>query len=524
MVYIEFSKFSQIIEFESFGGETEWLLRMKTWNAIEMTHNCNTIATKYNFRLEWMGSEELTKLRKYQPTIAPHLLENIPNTNSPLNIANALNDDCLFELFNVPSLDARDFIELGNVCKTFNRVISSVFRTRNLPMDRDIARELWKAEELYRGLADGLTTISLVQFYGERTDIRLRMVADHCTRLTNLHCDLFNKQTIMPIRRRLLPKLRKLIIIYRCERFADLFDSNVIYPLEYLDVDCLKPLLPEIKLPKLTNFSLAIENNAQLFNNFTFFEQNPQITTLQLRHCYFKRGVDQLMGYLPNLEAIELIDSYAHKKMANIQMSNFRRLRRLKKLEIASNDSGRWDSDIQSIEMILKALDFGAVQLEHLSIQRIQQAKHLCNSIRQLKSLRRLYYDAFISNDELLELIVELDELKSIHVGPIESIYGVRDALSRANNLETATFEIIFSSVENAILNDEIAAEIAALQREKNIRLSVVINVMKDLKRAYFYNQVSGGSLYFFFKLFFWFLMLYFYHRCLGKYAIEEFS
>lgn len=194
------------------------------------------------FTVKWFKFEEFEDDRKCP---IPSNLQDPPIQSSPSNILNALNDDCLWEIFNSKELDVWDLCALAEVCKRFNDIAKGIVPIKHRHiiehtdhMDHMEWKCLWRMERLFRHFGSSFTTFKGLLV--ENWDVLCGLIGKHCDRITTLDCELNEPATLYEIRP-LIQRLYALNVTFRqtiaCDyQLSELFDSQPIVRLETLTI------------------------------------------------------------------------------------------------------------------------------------------------------------------------------------------------------------------------------------------------------------------------------------------------
>lgn len=215
-----------------------------------------------------------------------------PSQRSPANIMNALNDDCLMELFD--RLHTRDLYSVAYVCKRFRSMATKVFHCR-------FTERLFGWEQLQRSLPVGSkVTLSLFvdfirifsptnvqKMHKFNENVVLQSMAAYCPNLRELDItsDQLDARTLATLRP-ILPKLRELLmpatnILNGCADIDWHLEELYIFPVE-------RPVMPTIRTPRLAKVIFA-DRKPLLWTDGPkireFLARNQQVTTVELLDC-----------------------------------------------------------------------------------------------------------------------------------------------------------------------------------------------------------------------------------------------
>lgn len=252
-----------------------------------------------------------------------------PNQQAPPNMADALNDDCLMEIFQ--RLHMRDLYTIAWTCKRLRAIAVRVFRRRYrhrlfAPCDlRHYGNSrpcTWLSQYVHCVRIFGPTRVGLHFEYDK--NIMLRALAEYCPDLEEIdigEADI-EPQTMAALRP-VLPRLRQLSI-----GATDAYDNcgDVDWHLEKLNIRIHDNLaLPNIKTPRLTELRLIYHGNSHEICRAMVFEykkyeiceprilelltRNAQLKTLRLHNITLSwDGWCSLAERVPNIERLEIFD------------------------------------------------------------------------------------------------------------------------------------------------------------------------------------------------------------------------
>lgn len=137
------------------------------------------------------------------------LLQSPPKRSSPRHILNALNDHCLYEIFqNIEH--TTDFDAISNVCQRFTKIARIVFppkiRTRwidadSLVIDHGTQFNFITLAQLWKFLCDFGSSIRSLKFhsyYLERmpnaTNLAIKMIEKYCKNIRQLDIEITKEQ------------------------------------------------------------------------------------------------------------------------------------------------------------------------------------------------------------------------------------------------------------------------------------------------------------------------------------------
>lgn len=426
-----------------------------------------------------------------------------PDPESKDNILNALNDDCLRELFETPTLSIWDLVSLAHVCKRFKRIAKLAFKSTFVDYERNFdGIELWRAREFFRTFGKSITSIDLTETEKASSDLIVRFMLEHCTKISKLGCEVYEPQTIVAMRSA-MATIENLYLICWTRNFPALFDSHTVYPLKKLDLECIPGMLPAVHLPHLEHLHLEIRNCSADPIDTPFFEMNPQIKVLKLHFTTFSFGIDGILRHLPYIEELQLKQTSTGSDALEKTQSAadiFAQLKHLKRLHLHFTE---WFNDT-SASKVLEALIRGRVKLEHLSLYVYcnDDRLRICDAICQLKYLRQLEY-AGLKDSELERVMNELRHLRHVDIGEVSTFKVVFNALKAGKRLTHANFKVVERLFEMSSTVDARALnEIHSIKQERRLRLNVEVSIQPQQLDTYEVRSCDFWSYRAFYKLY----------------------
>lgn len=410
------------------------------------------------FVLNWINDHDRRASHRFQTSIAPGL---VPDQQSPEHILNALNDDCIREVF--LKLDKSDLCKVAYVCKRFQDVLLSAL-PKHVEITNENSTPLWQLDSFVRKFGASIKTASITT--DQCPDIVIALIAEHCFNLEDLKGSArFNssKDEVANVFRR----LRRLDLHHTGD--ADfIFQSNA--QLESLHIEQVDHL-PPIQFPALRDFAVSFCGSDES-SIPQFFELNHRIEKISLRIIRYE--LSTVLSYLPNLTEFHTTFLDAD----NNDLTTFGQLKRLHtlRIEYVGGDA----------RPMFRALVQNGVQLKHLELgqERIQ-----CNVRTHISEMKFLeHFTGNVLNDgELIELVSKCTNLKELNIGRRCEITprGIRIALACAKHLKKAKFHFA------PILTDcqTISADIYAIDelRQKqsiDVRMSIYgfIDILKKFE------------------------------------------
>lgn len=240
------------------------------------------------FQIRWLGD----KKSAHQPThrTIVDLPQAVPDQQSPDNILNALNDDCLRTIFESNILNAFDLVALAGVCKRFNTVANQVFtpgyRAKHLNgLSRIRSYAVWELDEYFNNFGKTVSSIELPTEFND--DIMFGMISDKCDNIEELYCGEVPPESVDKMRS-IVPRLKVLKMCMIQSRVDALVGLGCkLEQLELYNRPGNVPLvLPEIRLPALRRVRMErVYMTAQARQQF--LQINPQVEiTYSPGPCY----------------------------------------------------------------------------------------------------------------------------------------------------------------------------------------------------------------------------------------------
>lgn len=450
-----------------------YTISMQCTNLSELRRQCEITAENHNMTLVWLhGDEQQENLQPNpdQPAIESPLLDQ----QSEHHTLNALVDNCLREIFESSVLSLWDLLSLANVCKRFNRIAKQAFSSKYVDHESNFDDiELWRMKEFFRTFGELITTIDLAKVERASCDIVVRMMLEHCTKVTNLKCKVHEPETIVAMCP-LMKSIESLTIECSTDNFPELFDPNTAYPMKHLALHSEKCSLPAMNFPHLEQLYLyEDEYDRNQWPDDPFFALNPQIKVLKLYILTFNFGIEHILRHLPNLAEFDMGNSLFGSP-TQITMSSAQIFAQLEHLKILRTSFYLVYADTSG-SVILEALCNGQVELEQLSVKDVKDVGRDTNAICRMKSIKQLELDR-LDDTNLLRMVRELEHLERIQISYADSFEGICDALKDGKQLTDAEFKLIADSFEISI-DRRILEEIDTMRQDRQIRLNVELTV-----------------------------------------------
>lgn len=335
--------------------------------------------------------ERLTRINKY----LNEKLIPAPAQDSPHNIINALNDDCLLHI--LAELDANDLTNVAKTCRRLNGIAEEMFKSKFSRHGRSLwtsLREnrlewsLFEIESCIQTFGHEIRSLEIDYFCEPKPELLFRMCVEYCPKIEciDLICPKWNAGLSNELRR-LLPRLKQLRLdMLLDEPWApnDLFVGD--WQLEVLELRVnIDWTAITIQLPKLTQLLLrdSDELTEEIINQCIL--GNPQLCKLALNQFSINASIlNRFPTYLPNLQELAF-NGCVGDLYVQPTLPDWHRFQTLKSLHLG------WNDDF-SAEIILAALIAGEVALENLAL-RVIDDNLLTEYITALNHLKTLRFD-----------------------------------------------------------------------------------------------------------------------------------
>lgn len=376
-----------------------------------------------------------------------------PQTKSPHNILNALDDHCLYEIFN--QFDTLSMLfSIANTCVRFSKVAKEVFTSKFKDKTICIATMKWGQLKMpqvipvlyHFGLSIDSLYIGCIDIDGDYGGLPLssyflKIINKYCKHLTNLSISFenLNSQTLTEISP-LLSRLKKLCFhnFFSFNLFSEFI--TICSQLETFEIypPCLSNFtLPAITLPKLKKFHLlGTEDNVESIEPFLM--SNPQLEIIEI--SFPSNIICRCIGqYMTNLRELELNDwQYELNDIENINLD----IEHLRGIKL------KWHGNYQIIAShIQQLIESDVLLIEDVSVWNTSIDRAVINNICQLKTIKALGIDANSGDDEnyLIELTRNLPNLEKFRItySALETVNYVAvliQVLKYANRLKELSF------------------------------------------------------------------------------------
>lgn len=397
-----------------------------------------------------------------------------PDVDSPQNILNSLNDDCLRVI--LENCDISSLVEIAFTCTRFPEMAKVVYRHKFRKTKHIIELQTWslqKIEQYLQIFGDECEYFDLTLF--DTPDAILGMIIKHCTNLKGLL--YYTKE--LPVAYEIKKIFSKLQRLHASQ--VDRFNLTKVFKeeplLEMLHLEECGVLLPQQNFPNLVDVKMA---SCSILNGNSyewFFLRNPQILRLEMFNIYDAECL-AVIKFMCNLEELTMIsfgvDFYTNSSEEFVQ--HFVALTKLKKLSFMHDEK-----TILPFLSILKAID---APLESLTIQKNLEGPAAVDKICQFKTLKVLQFVEFtprwcfedITVIELLNLIQELPQLEKIYVLSTElTLTDILSALENKHHLCAVNFTVwaarlLLENNQNAVIE-----RISRIAINRNVRIKLEI-------------------------------------------------
>lgn len=462
-VYGIFTQFGPISDFNT-NQENISISFIKTEGVIHLKTQQQIVHENISFDVKWIRDSSLAR------TIVDvdDSLKAAPEQQSPQNILNVLNDDCLQTIFDSSKFDIWDLCSIASVCKRFNdlvkRKIESKARDEKFTIFRlPQSNILCRFEEYIQNYVSKCSDIQI-----HETFMAGEMCAKYCKKVYVLRLWLDDDNTPLLELRPLVRQAHKLeVLFYTYTPDGWLWDLN-----ELITDDCpaddillyncsANPIviLPAVNLSKLKSFTMhGIVVNDPISTS-TFWSLNQQLEKLSL---YQRSNTNcNIVEYLPNIEELVLTCGSYIKCDDDLEF----KLGKLKNLSLTVFSAAEIDA------FMTKLAD--SEQLLHaVTISCIPTNIHRFDSIRQLVSRN-------CADDQLLQIAQHLVHLESINVTSSNAITidGIRAFVDNCGDCCSEGSFRIEENKDHPFDEDRAVELLANIAEERRIKLNVGLNV-----------------------------------------------
>lgn len=402
----------------------------------------------------------------------------VPEPESPHNILNALNDDCLRYILG--KLEPLQVVTTADVCQRLRYVAELAASERRVVRaytDRDLCGPIWKWE---RFLQMSNQSIRVFETNHRCINVLIELLMEHSKNLVEFegHFDRFTPE-VLPFLNRM-----KTVRLFTCMPIEG-------EPMRY---NVLRETLPPVHLPNVIEVAHGpIQCQPQ------FFQLNPQLRKLTLVFGENRHDVNGILRNLTNLEELNLcFKLYVTELPWWIECTNFNVFGAMKHLRTLNL------SLIKLIDMdrILQALLNHKVQLKRLIMLQergylpvdfppTSGTYHPIETIGQMKSVEYLQIN-WITDDELMQIAQNCKGLTEMHVEWSRiTPTGILDALKKMPNLKKASFQMAqFRWTDDNMVTQLRAFDAIAVMR-CNQCIKINVSFADDLKHATLVSEHS---------------------------------
>lgn len=418
---------------------------VKTERIVQLMYHSNTIELDdRTYGLRWCGDSPL-----YRKFAYVHVNRDIPllwlgpDPESPGNILNVLNDDCLRTIFESTQLNLMDLGSIASVCKRFKRVARQVIDTIMQKKDHEPYKLnacgviLCRVESFIEHVGSFYPKIQL----SSRRDLLCAFYRKYCKKVNELHISI-NVADCPPLydSDHLLERVRRLRLhcwtrgSRKPTTFLDL--SQILTPssvVEELLIDgrsSMSAYFPAVHVPSLKCISINKaywSDTSELERSCPFFLANQQLVKLSLHNAN-----GDVLKYLQKLEHLELSGSIS------IPFDDCRnRFERLKVLHLNME---------LNTDRLLEHMAYYKVPLEYLTLVNLNDDDNASRITTVIclgfPTLKYIYVRGYGFKDDLLMRFAEyLNHLESIELdstdvtsdGVLQFVAYVDDCFTHAN-------------------------------------------------------------------------------------------
>lgn len=405
----------------------------------ERSNNTDNLKTKQTmiiddktFGFEWVNDFHISLPLLTFPELAP-------DQESSTNILNALNDDCLREIFR--QLDHFDQYEVALVCHRFRDVVMSI-KTKYLEITDYNCTPFWKLEPVIRMFGASILTVEITA--NPCPEIVLGFLARYCENLGKfvgtINCDGTISDMAL-----IFPRLQWLDLGTAKYPGVIVFQPNAnIHRIRMGEVD----YLPPIHFPELRHLTVSLAET-DMARYIRFFALNRQIETLAL-DVEFGASVSIVLEQLPDLRHFEA-----------------------SQLDI---------TDVDNIEAIGQLKHLETLGLHNVFGDFVPICRQLVENGIQLKYLSVKSYYRPPSGDVTIGHIIHMKSLRTIDMHAVDlAPRRIRDSLERLIHLEQFVLYVYYKQSHIIVdQSDEFDAIAEMLRTNRSIDLKLSICAYVD--------------------------------------------
>lgn len=372
-----------------------------------------------------------------------------PDPESPQNILNTLNDDCLYEIF--AKLEWYDLYATVDVCHRFRDIARQVASTkRTIKITSENLEPMWRVERYLRMFGASIQRVNVDAC--QQDMIVLFLISKFCANVDGLDISWIDKLVTNELDP-LLKRLRKLCIGNTCTVNEILHSDSQLESLEIKS----SAKLPIIHLPKLVELRLQ----RPPYVDFCILNQQIEKLTIKSR-C---SSVDDIVRHLPYLQELGLELSCL---FTLTNASVFGALSRLHTIQLIDCPSDQF--------RILQAFIDGGVQLKRLTLR--GSRKYSIAMICQMKSIEYLQIDDLLDVD-VVQLIENCINLKGVDFSEslltLEGIVNALKSIYRHCRLAKAklAFEVSIDEPDDIMTFEKSLDAITELCTDRRVNVKV---------------------------------------------------
>lgn len=333
---------------------------------------------------------------------------DVPDSESPQNILNTLNDDCLHEI--LAKLKWQDLYATADVCHRIRDIAQQVTTKRTLKIMTKVCKPLWRVERYLRMFGASIRTVHIAVNF-DVTNIMLLLLSKYCANVDEITLSYYDGR-ITNETQSFIQRQRKISILQYARSLDGILRSDSSLESLNLAHAIDSNILPPMHLPRLVEFRVReFEQIGQ------FLALNQQIEKLTLDDVRFYDGS---LRHLPNLQEL-ILNTDAKSEMASA--SDFGRFSHLHTFEMNTC----WWSQIC---MILRAFIDGGVLLKRLTL--LNSIEYPIDLICKMKSIEYLRMEP-VYDEDLVRLTTNCINLNEIDFFDSSELTfdGIIDALTR---------------------------------------------------------------------------------------------
>lgn len=166
--------------------------------------------------IEWRG--DISDNRTDELSCIKESLETPPDQQSPHNILNALNDDCLRVIFEHERIAVEDLCTLTSTCQRFKCIADDVFQRKyadNYTSFMDVLNRqmpIWQWEDYLRTFGKSIKSIDLTKRWRNANTI-FHLIDKYCPNIKDVTCKLDDYRCTIQLRR-LFARLNTLSVVH----------------------------------------------------------------------------------------------------------------------------------------------------------------------------------------------------------------------------------------------------------------------------------------------------------------------